>query len=122
MIKILKKYYKEAPNGKQELLGKDGLDHGVIDLTVMLTVGLLSYLISGFNPYITKYALIVTWLVMRAVWYGIEVHQETKMNEKQPHRLTNPWDPREWSSARIVDNTWPLKLGTPVLLLGLLIL
>lgn len=122
MIKFLEKYYKLAPNGKVELLGKDGLNHGVIDAAIMLTVGLLTWFISGYNPFITKIALGITWIIMRIVWYGIEVDQALKMQKANPTRLGSAWDPRDWSPARIVDNTWPLKLGTPVLLAGLVLL
>lgn len=128
-MKLLERYYRKAPNGKFELFGRDGLSHGAIDLAVMLLVpASIALLVFMFTQNIQlalgvwKYALLITWIVLRIVWFWIEHKQEAAMCKKHKNRKCYPWAFWKWSKARIVDMTWPLKLGTPVLIIGWILL
>lgn len=79
-------------------LGKDGLDHGVYSLLVMLSVWWIStfYLSIGWQVIV----LAITWVILTWVWYWIERTQARAMNQGD--------DWRDWSTARHRDMAWPL--------------
>jgi len=112
MIKPLKRFYKIAPNGKLELLGKDGLEHLLISLFVMIACPSLVGVIYGLKWALV--AAIITFIVLRFVWFFIEQFQERIMYKKswnallKKHtRVKNFWKFWQWSSARKVDMTHP---------------
>ena len=117
MIKLLKKFYKKAPNGKLELFGKDGMEHTVISAFVMVAVFIPSYLLLSGNWAI--FSISLTYLILRLVWYWIEHEQEKAMWINDHSRPKNLWKFWLWSRARKVDIYYPFYGDT--LLLGVML-
>jgi len=78
---------------KKELLGLDGLNHGLYALSAMIVVSLLTP-----TPW-KNTALAIAMVVQFAVWFSIEFYQAKKMNQGS--------DLRKWSLARRKDMIFP---------------
>lgn len=130
MIPFLEKYYRMAPNGKQELWGRDGAEHLVISAFVMVVVpiAVVLFTIAGFHllntstEYLSFSHLAVissgmAWIVMRVVWFAIEFIQEKNMIDKHNHDPENLWKFWKWSDARKKDMLFPFVGDTIILIL-----
>lgn len=108
MIKILKKFYKKDPSsGKLELGGIDGAEHAVISAFV-ITIAAIASLIMRI-PHI----IIITYIVMRLVWFFIEQGQEKAMQKNDPKRKkVSLWKFWQWSKARKVDMYYSVPFDT----------
>lgn len=126
MIPFLKKFYSPANNGKMELFGIDGMEHTVISAAIHVFVMTIVFLMlfKGYNPTSYEYAIfwmknagIITFIIMRFVWFFIEKSQEKNMILTDPDRPKELWKFWTWSSARKVDMYYPL-IGDGLLVLS----
>ena len=110
MIRPLCRFYKKAPNGKQELFGIDGAEHTLISSSVMVVTKVVSEIVTyafQLHPLVPTVSMGVAWFVMRAVWFFIELSQERDMLEVEPNRVDYGLKFWKWTKARKVDMGYP---------------
>ena len=127
MIPFLKKYYKKADNGKMELFGINGYEHGFISVgihfgTTLITIGYCILLGLPFlmTHKITFIVLGILFLFMRGVWFFVEQFQERQMYEEGRRSTKNFWKFWKWSPDRKQDMQVPFEWDVVyVVLVGL---
>ena len=116
MIPFMKKYYKLAPNGKMELLGRDGNEHGMIQLLANLLTTAICLGFWFFYPIKIPLALIVYILCivnmcMMFMWVLIEMMQERAMVKRDRNRYLHWYNVTKFEKARWVDINTPTFVG-----------
>ena len=112
---ILDRWYRLAPNGKQEFMGVDGANHGVYTamalVVVMIAVAIYTFSIHGGYMWIIYSQLIATPIVF-VIFYLIEVFQEKSMLRRFPNRFKaghRYWNSKDWdANARYCDIKYPM--------------
>ena len=74
--KYLGKFYKKAPNDKMELMGKDGLNHGMYAALISIGVGSVLHWVFHMTGGIYALGMFVTFVAIIAFFFFLEVGQE----------------------------------------------
>lgn len=80
--KHLGKYYETMPNGKKELLGIDGANHGLYAMLIAVAFGVVGFF---GDKYYTLNTMLIGLVLVTIIFYFIEVGQEYVRSRKRSY-------------------------------------